>query len=343
MKSRTILSLFTLILCMLLSACSDLGISSIRDYQQTPPNYSPLTEFIGTSLWDREDEFRQAVDAFVLRREELIAQCMLQNGFEYAPDLYSMSFQITNNAFDEIYPDDAGWVSQYGFGVVSGHRTESGGSIWDTRDDDPNADYVESLSESEREAYFLALNGPMLPPPPSVSISQAHFNEWFRTERGCLGGSVIQAQEENPLFEPRSEEFTPLFEAIAEMNQTILFSPEYEEIHRDWSDCMANLGHLGLISPSAAINRIVDALTHIQINQETSLTNLRRMILQGEIPEGSRLQQQETELALADLTCRQAVSFSERAASIRHRAEAQFVADHRVLLEAYREYAAQRD
>jgi len=295
---------------------------------------SPLEEFIGQAVWNDQVEFQRAADEFVMRREELIAGCMQQAGFTYQPDLASTRFSIGTDAFDDVHPTDPQWVAQYGFGVVSGHRHRSGGSVFDVRHDDPNAEYVAGLSDTARMAFEMALNGP-------AGNFPTHFNthsdweDWMQT-RGCWGRAIVQAQSENPLFIRQADEFAPLLSAISEMHESVLARPEMVSIDSEWSHCMADAGHQGSHNPN-------DAANDIMIEWWSATFLVQQQQAEGETVDVAatmaELQTRELERALADLDCRTALNYDERVNAIMFEAETQFVANHRALLEDFRNAA----
>jgi len=296
-----------------------------------PAVTSPLEEYIGQAVLNDQDEWRRAADDFALQREEFIAACMRDAGFNYQPDLNSTRFSLGTSAFDDVHPDDRDWVAQFGFGAVSGHRHRSGGSIFDVRDDDPNADYVAALSETARAAYEYALYG-SVDNPPQQTNTHAEWQDWMRT-RGCWGQGVVAAQLDNPIFLTQSDEFAPLFSAIAEMNQAIWDRPELATLDGEWAHCMADAGHVGFSSPGEAESSFMGEyfMTSFLVQQQQAEGSVDDSVdLLGD------LQAREIAVALADLDCREATSYAVRKAALRLEVETQFVADHRALLEDFR-------
>jgi len=294
--------------------------------------YSPLDEFLGQAIWTNQEEHQRAVAEFAVRREELISQCMREAGFNYHPDINSNSFSIGTNAFDDVQPDDWEWVSQYGFGIVSGHRHRSGGPTGE-RDDDPNREYVESLSETARAEFELALNGP----PDAFSSPDADWNEWMQT-RGCTGQGIVQAISESPLFLETQEEFRPLFEARNAMTASIVEQPAMVELTSEWAHCMADAGHPGLGRRSDATSPFWTQLFTTQV-----MIQVRADAGTPDPDNGAallaELQAREIEMALSDLDCRIATNYFAREDAIRIELETQFVNDNRALLEDFRNAA----
>jgi len=294
---------------------------------------SPLAEFLGNSVWSRQEEFERAGQEFLVRREELVAQCMLEAGFQYLPDLTNpLAGAPVASAFDEVHEDDRDWVELYGFGMVSGHRTVSGWTIYDVRDD-PNQEYLDSLAESERAAFELALHGSAYATTPNEDWIQSDFDNVF-ANMGCFGQAQIQAQNESSLFLRNQDEFAPLFRALDEMYGEVARNPEMITLNQEWLGCMMTAGHR---TPDSTKGEMSARVFIIRSRQNAGIATLE------DEAELADIQKQEIELALASLDCREAVDFRNREAAIMHDAETQFVYDHRAALEAYRDAEAQRD
>jgi len=313
---------------VMLTACTPIKHTEPQE-TSTPVQARPLDEFIGNSGWHNQEELVRLAAQLAQRREELIAECMRGFGFEYLPDLGSSRFSITSGVLDQTRPDDREWVAQYGFGVVSGHRTVATGQ--ERVGVDPNQEFVDSLTDAERAAYLLALDGPDIEPPPDDATA-AEIEDWlFGT--GCAGTAERQARSESPLFLRDSDEFAPLHAAISELNDRVREHPATLAALADWTNCMADAGHPGFEHPSSAAFQIAIEVFNIRMFAEDP----------NNIPGLAVIREREIDTALADYDCRQQTSFQNRMDAAAYELEAQFVADHRATLEAYRTAAAQRD
>jgi len=311
-----------------LTACINGAQASDAPNVNTDATISPLSEFLGASPWNNAEEVRLLTSEMTINRENLIAQCMRENGFTYTPDVNSGRFAIGGAVFDETQPNDPNWVAQYGFGIVSGHWQASSNSN-ERIGIDPNLEYLDSLTASERYAFNLALNGsPQFLP--HEDMTQSDLNELW-ANRGCWGRAHLQAMAESPLFVRDNNEFAPLFEALSELGGMVANSPEMYTLHRDWAHCMANQGQQSFNNPSDPIFQIV--LEH------HDLVNSRDASSYGAV---QNIRNREIELALTDLSCRVAIDYQNRVKTLVFAAENQFIADHRQTLEAYRAAQEQR-
>jgi hypothetical protein len=95
--------------------------------------------------------------------QNLVSQCMKDEGFVYTPNPVTGMFVLGNEA---PRPDDRDWVGQFGYGIIY----DSNGSYWEqsakmseltirSTQVDLNGDYVRSLTKSEQDAYVLTLTG----------------------------------------------------------------------------------------------------------------------------------------------------------------------------------------
>jgi hypothetical protein len=290
---------------------------------------SPLDEFFTTSAWHNADELEQLNAEMVQKREELIAQCMLDAGFNYIPDLNSRNGRAT---MDQAAPTDREWVAQYGYGIVSGHHAAD---LMEREDVDPNEEYLKTLTEAERTAFEIALNGPLdnpMPetPPGQLEIPREAMHEWILS-LGCSGPATIASQEGNPLFIRDQDEFIPLFDAHSAMLRELERRPEFVTINQDWSNCMADAGFPWLPNVSAARVGILleEAMLRMDMGTEPS-------------PIRTELQEREIATALADIDCRESINLTQRRNALTFELETQFVNDHRAALEAYRAAQEQR-
>ncbi len=164
-KSKTLVALLSGS-ALVLAACG--GSSSDSDSSGDAPA-SPLQAFLGIENVDYESEEGQAQLIAEQRvANEKIVACMAAQGFEYIPENPEDYISFDAASPDGIAYDSREWVEKYGFGVTTqrwpqealgpdlvGYDDEQVGQEYV----DPNAEYVESLSEPEREAFYAALYG----------------------------------------------------------------------------------------------------------------------------------------------------------------------------------------
>lgn len=272
---------------------------------------SPLDEYLaavwGTNL-SLEEQQRQ-LNAEALQREEIIQQCMHDAGFEYVPNPFLRDLAAEAASVGD--PDGPDWVSQNGYGLII---TEGTGEQWDIDSAlaDPNRAIRESLSEKELEEYLNKLE----------TCSQSTWQQTGETRNQLL------------------DEFAPLFEAIDDMRTNLWLNPTAAD--QDWAACMAEHGNFDFKNQEDAQQSIMAARNTLW-PQVASNWNF---IEQGPIsattsPEFATLLDQEIELALVDLDCREQTNFRARQRAHQIQVETQFVTDHQAALEALRLAAEQ--
>ncbi|MGY5883408.1 hypothetical protein [Modestobacter lacusdianchii] len=293
---------------------------------------SPLSEYFnavyGGDLSPEEQE-RQFAEQLA-EREELVAQCMQDEGFEYTPDTQSSSYSAGDGT--EWEPEDREWVGQYGYGAVESPMSDEVPSE-EQEYVDPNGDYVATLSESEQTAFYEALYGPQ---PTEDELSEEASYEYDWQTAGCQGAAQHEVEGQDV---SQSEEFKPLFDAINALYEDMASWPGMAELDAEWATCMDAAGHGGYATQVDAQNSVYEDLNEIY----ESIAPTEDGEMGGEPDQAAldALGEREVALALADLDCREETDYRDRATDISHAAEQQFVDDHESELEAMKAAAEQ--
>lgn len=296
---------------------------------------SPLEEYMsvlwGTDLSPEEQEKEFAAQEMV--RQEAIAQCMQDEGFDYVP--VDNSQYITYSDDDTTWdPDNREWVSQYGYGYVNYPMSDEPAVPEDEAPADPNWDYYETLTPSEQQAYDALLYGEQ---PTEEEMEDPNF-DWESLDSGCQGAAY--EEQTDPAMELyESEEFAPLFAAMDELYTKSQESPEMKELNAAWAECMAEGGEPGFTeqwdaqqSISDEQNAFWDAYTWDESDPDADPMKEPEMVA---------LAEREVELALVDLECREKTDFSNATTRIMWDLEEQFVAENKAALDALKAAAEQ--
>lgn len=154
--------------------------------------------------------------------------------------------------------------------------------------------------------------------------------EWDWTKAGCQGKAQHEVMGDDPL---QSDEHKPLMDAINEFYEGQATWPEMTELNAAWSECMAEAGHPGFTAQPDAAQSIYDKQNELWESTGP----------EGEIDEAAMdaLGEEEVELALADLECREKTDYQEKSEQVTIDKEQQFVDDHKAELEAMKADAEQ--
>lgn len=252
--------------------------------------------------------------------EELVAQCMADQGFEYlVPDVAGQQSAMSSDSGEDWNTKE--WVTKNGYGM-SGVEEEPGADddVWA----DPNSEYYDSLSESSRVAWDTALWGTWEPP---EGLTEEEQMEWTPPveEQGCYGMAQSQTSGDDVWNDP---EFEAISDAIGEVYEDVAKSPEIVEADAAWSECMADAGYPDL-------KKQPDAMTSISDSYNALWEEV------GEDPEAepdpdamAELRTVEMATALADFTCKEEVGYDAVALEAQFAAEEQFIDDHKSELDA---------
>ncbi|MCM6762764.1 hypothetical protein NB037_10090 [Rathayibacter sp. ZW T2_19] len=317
-----VLVLLPLASVLALTACS------APDGGDAPQEASPLTEYLGAlygtdrSLEQQQEEFAEQERA----REDLVAACMKEQGFDYTPNPQSAASVTTGSG--EWEPEDREWVAQYGYGVVDFPGRDEPVEA-DEEYVDLNADYMASLSESERAAYQEALTGP---PVPEDQAGEDGSYEYDWAASGCFGSAQHELDTRDPV---RASEHEPLMDALSEFYSSQATAPGLVDLNAEWSSCMTDAGHPGFAVQFDARNSIVAEVSAFREASDEPI--------EDSDPKLQKLAEKEIALALADLDCREKTDYRAEEKKVQVEQERRFIADHQAELDALKADVEQGD
>lgn len=345
MRAATRLVPLVIIATMGLTACTGSGGGGDLSWEDSPLSRY-LSAAYGGDLSQEEQERKMAERQKQV--EELVAECMTEEGFEYTPvdQRGGMSF----SSGDEWKPDDREWVAQYGYGAVDWPgREEMESAVPDDEFVDPNQDYVESLSESERQAYQETLWGAAVMEEQTEEQTEEGGTYEYRWEdHGCQGKAQHETDSETNVWE--REEFADLQKAINQLYNELGSHPDLAELDAKWASCMADAGYDGFSKQQDAQQSVYDDMNAFYEKMPQPDPNLSEAEMTAFYEDAEKerraqqepIQEKEVELALADLDCREKTDYRDAQLKIQFAIEEQFIADHKTELEAFKAAAEQQ-
>jgi hypothetical protein len=217
--------------CLSMTTLAACGKGSGEDQAAADdPNGGPLAELFGYNSDPAEQRKQQ------LESEEFVAVCMKEAGYEYIPVDYT---QFQPEGADEQFENPEEFGKKYGYGIAYNYNlyerpgAQDGSGVDappEQQFEDPNSEYMMSLSESEQMAYQTALYGDQtyyenveegeeLAPPPVE-------------ERGCQGKAQQEVYGTQPYDNP---DFSARMDEIYQQMQN---DPRIEDALVVWSDCL---------------------------------------------------------------------------------------------------------
>lgn len=298
------------------------------------------------------------------RVQELIAQCMAAEGFEYIPAVRPTP-AFASGAFDRVE-----YAREWGFGITTffGEETElfGAGEEWT----DPNEAIVAALSDSERQAYYDTLYappGPLEPPTPGTDGAGAEAGTDTGAETEVFEGFGEGCQDQAYEEVYADQEFTELVEQLdlESMWERVEADPRMSDLTDEWSRCMADRGYdyddpndlwesvyedfearlEEIVGPDGGFVGPFEGLSPEEIDERLSTTSpeelddlyaaaereARQNIDQAAL---SALQDEERALAVADAECTEPLSEGTQEVAATY--EAELIEANRELLESYR-------
>ena len=310
---------------------------------------SPLTKYLANlSLGPGPDATKEEQQAYYdeqqKKTEQLVAECMKKEGFEYKPNT-TTSVTVGGTEENPWKPDDREWVKQYGYGSVNfpGKDDAPVEEPTGTEQVDPNQEYLASLTEAEQQAYNEALyGGQAATAEPTDAEPTDEAQTWDWTKQGCYGAAQHEVMGDQPY---EKAEFKPLIDALQKFYEGLPTNTEYSALDSEWVACMDTAGHTGFKTQSEASNSIYDLVNKYYEEaypadggEETEMDpNLGTL----KDPAFAEIGKKEVELALADLDCREKTDYRNRQLTIQFKLEDQFISDHKAELDALKASADQ--
>jgi hypothetical protein len=232
------------LLAMSLAAC---GGGSDGAGSGSSETASPLGDLLGWNDYDPVESRREQ-----LAIEEAVSTCMREEGFEYQPVDYEAQNQITESDEDiALSSDPEAYGKKYGYGVVRNYELYElpyigeegeGGFGGGQEFEDPNQEYVTSLSPDEQEAYYAELYGE--PTEDQALEEDSSFDDGEVTEasifvsppleeQGCFGKARLDIVGVNPAEDPDVQA------ALNEYFENSQDDPRIDQANAEWLDCMA--------------------------------------------------------------------------------------------------------
>ncbi|MGF3054308.1 hypothetical protein ACQUSY_10170 [Microbacterium sp. YY-03] len=315
-----------------LAACSGGGEGGAAlDWEDSPlaeywnAGYDPnLTEEEQQAQWDAQNT----------EREELIAQCMVDEGFEYKPaDMSGTTISFGEDI--EWEPEKKEWVEKYGYGIINNPYNEQMANEPQPEESewvDPNQEYLDSLSASEQEAYWIALYGDQTEMTEAGTVTEdgEEVYEYDWTQYGCQGWAD---NEVNGGADNVYTQFEDLATRMSDLYTKAEESPELIELEAKWSSCMADAGFDFQKQPEAAegfyeeVNKIYENMT-----EEDWADGKDPM--QSE--EAQEIGKREIKTALADLECRNKTNYNDTRLTIQFKLEEQFIKENKKELDEFK-------
>lgn len=328
-RARTALLPFTAIaaaVALTLSGCS------AKTEKAPEMEEGPLGKYL-SALSEGEEWNEETAEAQNLKVEEAVAACMQKEGFEYEPAVQGMSFSSSE---DEEGPQwgTKEFAEQYGYGVIDfpGREAMEEQSASDEYVD-PNQEYVDALSDSERDAYYETLHGPQ-PTDEEWAEMEASGEAYSPdpSEQGCFGNAYQKVAEEEGGSQAAwsDPEFAELFEAMSSVwDQTE--SEEVQKLDAEWATCMADAGYPDLKTSDDAQNSIYEAQNALYNYDDLAEDEMPTEPKKEDI---DKVKKQEIELAVVDFECKQKINYDEKQTKATHAAEQKFVDEYKPELDA---------
>lgn len=305
------------------------GCSSEKDPKDSAAvseaDEGPLSVYWEGAMGDMEDQDWAEMGR---RSEEIVAACMIEQGFEYEQqDMSAVNETIEESEEDAKQYGSEEYVAEHGYGMSTSFEPAEGEDA-EEQWVDPNADYVAGMSEQEQTAYYAALYGEQ----PETVDGEAPAGDW--TTQGCQGKAQHEVYEEgqawaDPDFASLQEEMTALYERAQS-------DPKVTEANTAWATCMADAGFADHTTPEEAMTAISDEFN-------TLLSSITEEAPEPDPAALAEFKEKEIGTAVADFRCKESTDYDAEVRKVQFALEQEFVDQHKAELDAWVEKYSSAD
>lgn len=291
------------------------GCSGAAAPAKLSPTDSPLFAIVGPLAGLGDDKALRTKQRTV---EELTAECMSKEGFEYTPTDASAASPVD----DLVARQTEEWVAKNGYGLATDGTASGEGP-------DENQKYVDSLSSSEQDAYYRALHGtPSTTPDGEASASTD--SAYDPNTAGCSAKAEREANGGKLNFWD-DEKYADLLEKMSKVYEKTAKAPEVVAADKKWAECMAKAGYSGFTKKTDAIAQASEKNAELYglTDGETSSADE-----EPSAAEKKKVQDQEIKLALADFRCDKKVGYTDVQLKAQFALEEKFIQENRAKLDA---------
>ena len=321
---------------LMLGAALAVGLAGCGDGEGTRPDDGMPLGAIDAML--REAAEAQEGEEAEQRAEveELVAECMAEQGFEYFP------VDDASREPDAMAPEDMNdleFAERWGYGIITNpwEDVEEEGPGPAAGDEDPNQPIVEAMSESEQDAYYEALLGPERP---AETDAEGEYLASSWEEMGCRGSAHHEVYGFDGSGAPRNDTFIEFWEEIRRVYEATANDERVLAAEADWATCMADAGHpevAKITDGEQTIREQVDLLwtegyADVQVNPTDEAVRAAERAIHQRL---AAMIPVEIELAVTDFTCREEVGYDRAYNEVSLVLQQEFVDAHRAELEAW--------
>ena len=320
------------------SAASGTASSDQSQTDESDERLTPLSAFFTEGRGELTQAERDAAASDFRRQEQLVADCMQAQGFQYIQRDYNQAVdaKMKNVEAFDLPPDQ--YAERWGYGI----STIDASQFTAEAPADPNSAIVEALSEEARRAYDTAMYGFDLSQEAAGAIARPIGSSLdsappdgcqTRAVREVYGEDVVGGKEE------ASTEFDALNEEMGALWDRVVNDPRVLAAKGGWANCMADAGHPEATDPDSAAQLVIERFSDLYGVDPSQFKEVRagmKSAPQEPAPAAlAEVQGYERSLAIADRRCKAA--YDDAVFTVQSEVENRFLEEHRAELERYRD------
>ncbi|QIK62461.1 hypothetical protein G7068_03965 [Leucobacter viscericola] len=322
---------------LVVAALALTGCSS-GDAKKSKDEAGPLQKYM-SAMWGDEEFTQEKFDKQQEKTEELVAECMAKEGFDYKPNTENggMVYMSGDDGDDGPEWGSVKFAETYGYGFINSPGMDSSNDSGDDGKEpvDPNQKYIDSLSESEQQAYNVTLWGPPMSEDQVNPDDEDAAVEYDWKQGGCYGAAQHKAQgsaaeaTDDPEFKDLFEQINNMYSEVYGNGSSGSTNEDMVKLDRKWAECMTEAGY-DFPTPMQAQNSLQDEWMKVQDAGASDSGEYKEPSKE----EKKKFQDKEIKTAVADAKCQDKLKYTDEQTKITNKIEQKFVDEHKAELDA---------
>lgn len=338
---------------LLLTACT----SEQPGDAATQDRVSPFSAVRAAVTNNGQYEANSSVDDH-RRVEDLVAQCMAEQGFDYVPDPYldvpdDAAPVLDDSAAEGLEPGTVPFAEKYGYQISYGELHRDPEEVLEPAQD-TNSEIVADMSPAEQQEYYIALHGSShLWTAEQWDDYYAQVNDlgiWVgegddpaAADPGCIQASWNEISDPAEWQQLQNDPDYLEYQTLElRLQQNYAAEPRVQELTALWSDCMAGAG-FEFSDPLAARVELHSEWTEVESVRWEKLNTVDweaadadqhwAAIYDEPLPGLAEFSEKEFQTAIADAKCSTDLQLAAKQQEVLFELEQRFYQDNQALLD----------
>ncbi|QIK62460.1 hypothetical protein G7068_03960 [Leucobacter viscericola] len=300
---------------------------------------SPLNKYM-YAVWGSQEQDNSSFYKQQVKIEDQIAKCMAKEGFDYKPNLLSEEYLAAPamESEDGLEMGTVAYAEAHGYRIFDsmfGPESKGDGTA-DEGEVDANAEYVSSLTDTEQQAYYEALNGNPVQEDSMEDLEDGEFPQIDWSKMGCYGAAQNDARgnaglaRDDPEYQELFEQMDKIYVETNDNGEEPIINEDVRKLNQKWADCVSKAG-FDVQSPGQAQTMMMQESGKLTMGVDAAGAMTYR---EPSTEETEAFHAKEIKVAVADVKCQEKTHYEEERQKIVYGLEQKFIDEHKTKLDA---------